>query len=171
MSQCLRIACLLGWTLWGCLAFAQAQLTHRLWGEVATARPQYQVSYALSWHPHAMAAWSAQAGLSLLPEAVAVPVALYYAWGGNTHRAVVGAGATVLTEGFRSLSQAQSDTYLFLYPAAGYQWFNPGGRWSLRLLVQPSWRMDPAPGQLWDPAGRWLLSGQVGLGYRLRGKG
>ncbi|RMG55038.1 MAG: hypothetical protein D6722_28330 [Bacteroidetes bacterium] len=145
----------------------QAQPEHQVWAEVATARPVYQLGYALSWPLTDRSSLAIQAGFSLAPGATALPAGMYYSWGGHTHRAVLSAGATVLVEDFFSFDQQISDTYLYLHPGVGYQWAPPDRHWSFRLVAMPSLRMDPTATRLWDPEGFWVGVLQAGVGFRI----
>ncbi|NJO92788.1 MAG: hypothetical protein HC831_30345 [Chloroflexia bacterium] len=127
----------------------------------------YSINYDRIFSQNNKLAWSYRIGLSILENAIAMPIGINLFTGkGNSHAEF---SFTVIpyVDKYRSFlsSDDLSDKYIYLIPGIGYRFQKPKGGIFFKALVSPTVFLDPPSSNFWkmDPKLKFLA--HVGIGY------
>ncbi|MDX2247031.1 MAG: hypothetical protein SF052_09665 [Bacteroidia bacterium] len=105
-------------------------------------------------------------GVSLLPDAIAVPVGINVFDTFGDHHFQMNVGLTPYVKKYRTLSIKGSETLLYAGGGIGYRYQKQDGKWFWGVGVNPMVRLDPSLSEIIGPDPRFILSGNLAAGFR-----
>lgn len=104
-------------------------------------------------------------GTCILPIGIGIPAALGFVLRPGPHKLQFSLGGNVFVD---TRQFGGTDIFLYLGTALGYR-FEPGNQlWYVFASVNPMLKTDPTPHRLIDPDPIGILSGGLGIGWKLK---
>ena len=141
-----------------------AQSTNHILLEAGGYGIHYSVNYQRVFAHSYQTQFEGRIGTCILPIGIGIPAALSLAIGPSPHRLQASIGGNVFID---RRQVGGTDTFLYLGAGMGYR-YEPGNQqWFLYATINPMLKTDPTPNQLIDPEPVGMITGGLGLGWKL----
>ena len=138
-----------------------------LYADFAIKGATYSVNYDRVFSNGKKLAKSYRAGISVLNNAIAVPLGLQFFSGKNAHHVEYSLTIVPNIEKYQDISTGnnESDKKIYILPGAGYRYQPPSGGFFAKIVIGPLIYLDPEADNFWHMEGKVYPGITAGAGF------
>ncbi len=143
-----------------------AEAKNSVFAEYVLEGPAYSINYERIFASSISLHYYFRAGFSAVKDKMALPLGAGVFTGNQYHHADFGLMVTPLVEKKEVYGGGtDNDTFIYLFPGAGYRFQKPAGGLHFRVMAGPAIILDPAEGDFWNMDPKLRFSFSIGAGY------